>query len=196
MIGKTIKSILAANTTLTALIPALRMYPYVMNEDTTLPALVYTIDSVDPTYTKKEWVNDVIEFSALGYKTSSFTIPDSLYSKRYTCIQVMTSDTMFLSETVIYPWPTIEEFKKAFVEADIPNDDQQRAMKNLELAEMKERMMNMPMDGSQNYKNYIDQQIAKNYYNGQYQPISLLNPIAWAKFIQAWKEGKFKRKNK
>lgn len=67
MIGKTIKSILAANTTLTALIPALRMYPYVMNEDTTLPALVYTIDSVDPTYTKKEWVNDVIEFSVHSF---------------------------------------------------------------------------------------------------------------------------------
>jgi hypothetical protein len=137
---------------------------------------------------------DVIEFSALGYKTAYFTIPDSLSSKRYTCIQIMTSDTMFLSETVIYPWPTLEEFKKAFITVDIPNDDQQRAIKNLELAEMKERMTNMPMDGSMNYRNFIDQQIAKNYYNGQYQPITLLNPIAWAKFIKAWKEGKFKKK--
>lgn len=140
--------------------------------------------------------NDVIEFSALGYKTAYFTIPDSLTSKRYTCIQAMTSDTLFLSETVIYPWPTIEQFKKAFVSVQIPNDDEQRAEKNLELAEMKERMMNMPMDGSINYKNFIDQQVYKNYYIGQSMPINLLNPFAWAQFIKAWKEGKFKKKLK
>ena len=139
--------------------------------------------------------NDEIEFSALGYKTAYFTIPDSLTSKRYTCIQSMTSDTLFLSETVIYPWPTVEEFKKAFVSVQLPNDDEQRAEKNLDLSEMKERMENMPMDGSMNYQNFIDQQVYKNYYNGQYMPNNLLNPFAWAKFIKAWKEGKFKRKN-
>lgn len=138
--------------------------------------------------------NDVVEFSALGYKTTYYTIPDSLSSKHYTCIQVMTSDTIFLSETVIYPWPSIEQFKKAFVNVEIPNDDQQRAERNLELAEMKERIMNTPMDGSMNYKNLVDQQIYKNYYIGQSMPITLLNPIAWAKFIKAWKEGKFKKK--
>lgn len=138
--------------------------------------------------------NDVIEFSALGYKTAYFTIPDSLSSKRYTCIQAMTSDTLFLSETIIFPWPTIEDFKKAFVSVQVPNDDMQRAEKNLELAEMKERMQNMPMDGSMNYQNFIDQQVYKNYYNGQYMPNNLLNPFAWAQFIKAWKEGKFKKK--
>jgi hypothetical protein len=138
--------------------------------------------------------NDIVEFTALGYKTAYFTIPDSLTSRRYTCIQAMTSDTLFLSETVIYPWPTVEQFKKAFVSVQVPNDDEQRALKNLALAEMKERMMDMPMDGSMNYKNFIDQQVYKNYYNGQYMPINLLNPFAWAQFIKAWKEGKFKKK--
>jgi len=72
----------------------------------------------------------------------------------------------------------------------------QRAQKNLNLAEMKERYMNYPMDGSMNYKNFVDQQVYKNYYNGQYMPNNLLNPFAWAQFVKAWKEGKFKRKNK
>jgi hypothetical protein len=138
--------------------------------------------------------NDVIEFNALGYKTAYFTIPDSLSSKHYTCIQAMTSDTIFLSETVIYPWPSIEQFKKAFLTVQVPNDDEQRAQKNLALAEMKERMMNMPNDGSMNYNNFIGQQIYKNYYIGQSMPINLLNPFAWAQFIKAWKAGKFKKK--
>jgi len=137
---------------------------------------------------------DVIDFSALGYKPASYKIPDSLKLSRYSWIQVLNTDTIYLSETVIVPWPTIEQFKKVFVETKIPNDDMQRALKNLDLAEMKERALNMPMDGSMNFKNYIDKQVYQNYYNGQYMPNNLLNPFAWAQFIKAWKEGKFKQK--
>lgn len=102
---------------------------------------------------------------------------------------------MYLTQAVIVPWPTLEQFKRAFVETKIPNDDMQRAQKNLALAEMKERYMNMPMDGSMNYKNFMDNQISKNYYKGQFMPNNLLNPFAWAQFIKAWKDGKFKRNN-
>jgi len=137
---------------------------------------------------------DVIEFSALGYKPASFIIPDSFKLSRYSWIQVLNTDTIYLSETVIIPWPTLEQFKKTFVETRIPNDDMQRAQKNLDLAEMKERALNLPMDGSMNFKNYIDKQVYQNYYNGQYMPNNLLNPFAWAQFIKAWKNGKFKQK--
>jgi hypothetical protein len=135
---------------------------------------------------------DVIEFSALGFKSAHYIISDTFRSTRYSWIQVLNTDTIYLTEAVIIPWPTVEQFKRAFVQAKIPNDDQQRAEKNLNLAEMKERMKNMPMDGSMNYRNYVDQQIYKNYYKGQYAPNNLLNPFAWAQFIKAWKEGKFK----
>jgi hypothetical protein len=40
----------------------------------------------------------------------------------------------------------------------------------------------------------MQEQIDKLYYNGQTQPISILNPFAWAKFIKSWKDGDFKRK--
>ena len=32
------------------------------------------------------------------------------------------------------------------------------------------------------------------YYAGQLPPNNLLNPIAWSKFIQQWKDGYFKKK--
>jgi hypothetical protein len=138
-------------------------------------------------------MNDTIQFSAIGFKQSEFVIPDTITKNRYSLIHVMDSDTILLAPTVIYPWPTEEDFKKAFLTADIPDDDLEIARKNLAKAEMKERAINMKMDGSMNYQNYIDQQTSKLYYAGQTQPISLLNPFAWAKFIKAWKEGKFKR---
>jgi len=67
MIGKTIKSILAGNSTLTALVPAVRMFPYVMNEGTTLPAIIYTVDSLAPDYTKGGWVLDEVAFSVASF---------------------------------------------------------------------------------------------------------------------------------
>ena len=107
----------------------------------------------------------------------------------------MYQDTIMLNTVVIYPWPSKEQFAKAFVETEIPNDDYKRAMNNLNREKLNERMQFTPMDGALNFK-WQQQQIQnKLYYAGQYAPISLLNPIAWAQFIQAWKEETLKINN-
>ncbi len=139
--------------------------------------------------------NDTIVFSSMGFKPSFFIIPDTITQKRYSLIHVMDADTVLLEPTLIYPWPTEEEFKKAFISIEIPDDDIAIAQKNLAKAEMKERAMNYPMDASMNYNNYMQNQTSKLYYFGQTQPISILNPFAWAEFIKAWKAGKFKKKH-
>ncbi|MDX9883838.1 MAG: carboxypeptidase-like regulatory domain-containing protein [Prolixibacteraceae bacterium] len=139
---------------------------------------------------------DTITFSSVGFKKSSFVIPDTIHNNRYTMFKIMTADTIYLSETVIYPWPTKEQFKEAFLKLDIPDDDLEIARKNLDRYELYVRSEAIPMDGSMNYRNYIDQTVSKLYYAGQTQPISLLNPFAWAQFFQAWQDGKFKRKDR
>ena len=137
---------------------------------------------------------DTIQFSSIGYKKTLFTIPDTLSTNKYSLIQRMFEDTILLKTAVIYPWPSKEQFAKAFVETKIPNDDYQRAMSNLSRAQLNERMQFTPMDGALNFK-WEQQQIqSKLYYAGQYPPNNLLNPIAWAKFIEAWKRGDFKSK--
>ena len=137
--------------------------------------------------------NDTIEFSAIGFKKTSYIIPDSLKEQRYSLIQMLFRDTILLRETVIYPWPTKEQFKQAFLDLRVPDDDYDRALKNLSLAELKERYDVMPMDGSMNFRNQMQQYQSKLYYAGQFPPNNLLNPIAWSKFIQAWKNGELKR---
>jgi hypothetical protein len=138
---------------------------------------------------------DVIQFSAMGFKKGSYTIPDTLRSNRYSLVHIMSQDTILLKETVIYPWPTPEQFRHAFVWDKIPDDDLTIAQKNLDRMEMRERARAMPMDGSMNYRNYMDNQVSKLYYRGQAQPIPIFNPFAWAEFIKAWKRGDFKRKD-
>lgn len=142
-------------------------------------------------------MNDTIEFSSLGYKKSTFIIPDTLTSNRYSLIQMMQGDTIVLRETFIFPWPTKEQFKEAFMNLKIPDDDLERAKKNLARAEMQVLYENMPMDGSMNFRNQMQAQQSKLYYaGGQLPPNNLLNPIAWAKFIEAWQNGDYKRKDK
>jgi len=138
---------------------------------------------------------DVVEFSALGYKKSLYHIPDSLSGNRYSLIQMMQTDTILLTETVIYPWPTPDQFKQAFLSTRPPDDDYDRALKNLTLAELKERATVMPATGGMNFRNQIDLTTSRLYYAGQLPPNNLLNPLAWSKFIKAWKNGDFKRKD-
>lgn len=140
--------------------------------------------------------SDTVVFSALGYKKGIFTIPDTITSNRYSLIQIMASDTILLTQTVIYPWPSKEKFKEAFLKFDVPDDDYERAKKNLDIAQLRDMAADYPMDGSMNFRNSMQLYQSKIYYNGQTQPITILNPFAWAEFIKAWKEGKFKRKDK
>lgn len=78
MIGKTIKSILTTNSALIVLVPAVKIFPYVCNEDTAAPLIVYTIDSVQPEYAKTGWTGDMITFSvnsfAKDYNTLSLIV--------------------------------------------------------------------------------------------------------------------------
>jgi len=135
---------------------------------------------------------DTVVFTALGFKPATFIIPDTITKQKYSLIQLMTSDTLTLAAAYIFPWPTLEDFKRAFIETKIPDDDLEIARKNLLAADIRMMAEDYPMDAAMNYRNYIDNQTSKLYYFGQVQPYNIFNPFAWAKFIKAWKDGKFK----
>ncbi len=139
---------------------------------------------------------DTIVFSSVGYRSSKFYISDTLKSSRYSLFQMMQNDTLLLTETVIYPWATVEALEYAIIQHRVADNDYDRAMRNLALEEMKERSEALPMDGSMNYRNQMQMRSDKAYWNGQYMPNNWLNPFAWAQFFKAWKEGKFKKKEK
>lgn len=134
---------------------------------------------------------DTIIFSSIGFERSHFIIPDSLEKKNYSLIHAMEIDTVQMQETTVHPWPTRDQFKEAFMNADVPDDDLERARKNLAKAKMQERMEDMEMDARMNYDLQMQEHQNRVYYSGQAPPISILNPAAWAEFIKAWREGRF-----
>ncbi|MCB0642925.1 MAG: carboxypeptidase-like regulatory domain-containing protein [Phaeodactylibacter sp.] len=137
---------------------------------------------------------DAIEFSAIGYQTVEFVIPDSLQDNRYSFVQLMTRDTINLPEAVIFPWPSREHFRLEFLAMDVTNELQANAAKNLANESM-ERMRNkVSMDGNENADYYLRQQARSYYYIGQTPPMNIFNPISWKQFFDAWKRGDFKKK--
>jgi hypothetical protein len=138
--------------------------------------------------------NDTVLFNAMGYKPVVFIIPDSITKQRYSLIQLMTTDTLTLTAAYIFPWPTLEDFKRAFLNTRIPDDQREIARKNLSSSQIKMMAEQAMPDGRENYNNYMQNQTSKLYYFGQQQPFTIFNPFAWAQFIKAWKEGKFKKK--
>lgn len=137
---------------------------------------------------------DTIEFRAIGYTPVQFVIPKDLDDGRYSLIQVLKRDTITLKAVDIYPWPTKEQFKTAFMNLELPDNDLMRAQKNVDPANLPEPPIGA--DPYMSYKYGMQQQQTRMYYAGQAQSISLMNPLAWAKFIDAWRSGAFKNNGK
>jgi hypothetical protein len=51
-----------------------------------------------------------------------------------------------------------------------------------------------PGDGGEATRVQFNRIANRAVYQGQTPPMNILNPAAWADFIQAWKRGDFKKK--
>ena len=138
---------------------------------------------------------DTLQFSALGYQRSQYVVPDSLTQSRYSMIHVMIRDTVMLETVKVYPWPSKEQFRDAFLNLRLPDDDFQLTMRNLSAAEMMQRMENLTPDAIETFQNQMALDQTKLYYSGGTPPINLFNPVAWAQFISAWRRGDYKKKD-
>ncbi len=138
---------------------------------------------------------DTIVFSAIGYKTVEYVIPEDLEDDRYSIVQLMTQDTINLPETVVFPWPSREHFKLEFLAMDVTPELQQRATENLANETLRRMRNEVVTDGRENANFYLRQQSREFYHIGQQPPMNIFNPVAWKQFFDSWKNGDFKRKN-
>ena len=136
---------------------------------------------------------DTLLFSTFGYKTSSYIVPDSLKENRYSMIHMLQRDTINLPSVTVYPWPSREDFARAFVDMEPYDDAIRRAQRELSGESLAFVAARLDNDASLAYGNVSNERYTKLYTNGQLPVNNLLNPYSWAKLIQDWKAGKLSR---
>ncbi|MDF3027567.1 MAG: hypothetical protein K0S23_1874 [Fluviicola sp.] len=136
---------------------------------------------------------DTIIFRYYGHKPSSYIVPDTLSEDRYSIIHMMTIDPIQLNEVVVYPWPSKEAFARAFVEMDPYEDAMLRAQRQLSGQSLAQIASLVPNDASLSFGNVVNQNNTRLYTMGQSPVNNLLNPFAWATFLQKWRSGELRR---
>ncbi|MCU0422752.1 MAG: carboxypeptidase-like regulatory domain-containing protein [Bacteroidia bacterium] len=137
---------------------------------------------------------DTIVFSSVGFKEVEFIVPSNLRSVKYSIIQPMSEDTVYLNTAVIRSYPTPDEFDYYFVKATIPDAYYDASTRNLRKKTLETLSMNMSMDGSEAQRYAAQQQAYRYYYNGQLPPQRIFDPFAWGQFFKSWQKGDYKRK--
>lgn len=135
-------------------------------------------------------VGDTVEFSTVGFSPRRLIIPDTIRHDAYSIVMPLEQDTIMLMETVIYPWPTKEKFREAFINLELPETEADIIRRNFNLALVREQAREGKMDANMNYRSLMQQQTTQLYYQNQMVPNNLLNPFAWAQFIKQWRRRK------
>jgi hypothetical protein len=136
---------------------------------------------------------DTILFNAFGFKPNSYIVPDTLTENRYSIIHIMIPDTLNLPEVEIYPWPSKEDFARAFVEMQPYDDALRKAQRQLSGERLAFAAARIPTDGGLSYNWELQQQQSRLYTMGQTPVNNLLNPAAWNRFIESWRNGELRK---
>jgi len=181
-----------------------QLYGVVMTADSLrgLPGVTVKLKEQNRgTFTNQEGVfsivvmkGDQIEFTYVGYKPKTIIVPKNLEGNRYSIIQLMVIDTVYLPATVIKPRPRREQFEREFINTPVPDDQLEIARQNAKTAQSRLLQQSLPKDGSESSNATLRNVARATYYSGQIRPQAIFSPLAWAEFIKAWKRGDFKAK--
>ena len=136
------------------------------------------------------YAGDTIMVSVIGYKNISYKIPED-QGDRVTVVFALEEEVTTLTDVEVNPFPTEEIFKEAILAMNL-NEQQEQLINAFQPEAIQEMVRTMSIEGSpgMNYRYMMNQQ----FYNLQQQagPATnpLLNPFAWASFINSLKKKK------
>ncbi len=137
---------------------------------------------------------DTLLFTTIGYKPGIFVLPDDLTYPRYSIDVEMQMDTINIGSVLVLPWKTYGEFVQAVVEYIPP---QQQLTLNMEanLAIIERQIYSdMKVSPDMGYRYAMARETDRVMTANQTPINNLINPFAWAKFIDGIKNGLLKNK--
>ena len=219
---KLLKMLKTSITTLAALLVSVASFAFVTTSDSTetvvqVSGVVVTGDSLAPlayatvfrsrdkrgTMTDQSGFfslpaleGDTISFSSTGYITRTVVIPSGGERGRISLVQAMSRDTVMINDAYIYLYHLKKDLDKNFLRLDLMITTSNLATKLLTLLIYMTRLFEIGFDNqgaiTHDFKQMsINASNAGSYPSAEYG--ALLNPVAWAKFIKALKNGDLKR---
>lgn len=139
---------------------------------------------------------DTIFFRALGFKRYHTVIPPDYNSRHCMVDMVLELDTIPIEEVTIMPWKTYNEFIRDMTK-EKPVDPLIENM-NDNLASVYVAVSNqtgVSVTPEAGFRYAMEQNFNAMATRGQFPVNNLLNPFAWAKFINGVKHGLLKNKS-
>ena len=137
---------------------------------------------------------DTLEFSSVGYVSQQAVIPEGGELARVNLVQPMGRDTVTMNDAFVYPWPSRERFRQDFLALGLPNQGLDPAWDSpMDPMDVYDRLSEVGRDGQSTSSEVLAAQAQQAGYAGQAPPVNLLNPVAWAQFLQALKSGDLRR---
>ncbi|NIK74557.1 hypothetical protein FHS56_002082 [Thermonema lapsum] len=175
---------------------------YVIDKETEKPlvgttilipsANVGTVSDIDGRFQINVMPGDTLYFSHIGYERSFYVVPQDKRAP-YTVRLALDVEVYQLKAVEIFPYRTELQFKEAFLSVELEDERTKLLKENLRASFVARAAYQMELDGSLNYRNYINQQTYQLHNRTFLPTLSLLNPFAWSRFIKDVKEGKYNK---
>lgn len=144
-------------------------------------------------YSMPVMTGDTIVFSNIGFRDEVYVVPADVPDGRVSLVKQLLRDTLSIPTAFVYPWPTPDRFRSAFLALHLNDGETEIGRRNLESILLYDRMVYMGSDAGESFKIAMNQQAQKLYTQGQLPQQNLFNPIAWAQFLKALQNGDLKR---
>ncbi len=152
-----------------------------------------TISEISGIYSITSTPGDTIYFRSLGFKRYHTIIPES-YEERHCMVDIrLETDTISIQEITIMPWKSYNDFirdvtQEQPVDPIIENMNDNIASIYVAIA----NQTGITVSPEAGYRYAMEQNFNAMATKNQYPVNNLLNPFAWAKFINGVKNGLFK----
>jgi hypothetical protein len=154
-----------------------------------------TLSEKNGIYSITSTPGDTILFKALGFKKKFLVVPEVFEGRLLNKDIVLSADTIPIENVVVLPWKSYNEFLKDMT-APIPVSTEIENM-NQNIASIEAAISNttgVMITPEAGYRYAMEQNFSNLTTRGQSPVNNLLNPFAWAKFINGVKNGLFKNK--
>jgi hypothetical protein len=134
---------------------------------------------------------DTLLFTAVGYKREGIVIPSNIPDHRHTIMLKMKQEIINLPTVHVFPWASMDDFKREFLTMKFADDDLAIAYKNVSRESLAALASELPRDGQEmqnlNFQNNHTRLVNKNMNQRMSNP--LLSPFAWGALIQQIMQG-------